>query len=374
MKPYNLIQRMGMHILFAALLIMPLFAGTQARALAGDDQSGAVFTLTNQPDGNAVLVFARGEDGLLAPAGSYATGGAGTGAGLGSQSAVIVSTDRQWLFAVNTGSNSISSFRIRSRQTLELVSVVPSGGVMPISIAYHDGLLYVLNAGVPNNITGFRVADDGTLSPISNSTRPLSADATGPAQVSFDAYGETIIVTEKATNLIDTYTVGDGGRLQGPNVYASAGPVPFGFALNKRNTLLVSEAGTGGGASSYRVGENGALTPVSTNVMTGQRAACWTVVTKNGRYGYVTNAGTGNISGFVIGKNGSAMLLNADGVTGVSGGNPTDAALSLDSRYLYVLVNRINSIAVFAIGEDGSLTPLPFLGGTSGSLAGLAAY
>jgi hypothetical protein len=39
----------------------------------------------------------------------------------------------------------------------------------------------------------------------------LSADATGPAQVSFDKTGETVIVTEKATNQIDTYTVGKNG-------------------------------------------------------------------------------------------------------------------------------------------------------------------
>jgi 6-phosphogluconolactonase (cycloisomerase 2 family) len=57
-------------------------------------------------------------------------------------------------------------------------------------------------------------------------------------------------------------------------------------------------------------------------VMTGQRAACWTVVTRNGRYGYVINAGTGNISGFSIAKDGAVSLLNTDGVTAVTGGNP----------------------------------------------------
>ena len=136
----------------------------------------------------------------------------------------------------------------------------------------------------------------------------------------------------------------------------------------------MSEAGTGGGASSYRVGPAGALTPVSSMVMTGQRAACWTVVTKNGRYGYVTNAGTGNISGFVLGQDGSASLLNADGVTAVTGGNPTDAAVSHDSRFLYARVAAANSIAAFAIGADGALAPLPSLMGTPDGLAGLAAY
>ena len=55
--------------------------------------------------------------------------------------------------------------------------------------------------------------------------------------------------------------------------------------------------------------------------MTGQRAACWAVLTPDGRFGYVSNAGRGT-SGFAIGRDGSAELLDADGVTAVTGGNP----------------------------------------------------
>ncbi|RIK36572.1 MAG: 3-carboxymuconate cyclase [Chloroflexi bacterium] len=368
----RVLQRLGVALLFAALL--PLFAGSTGVALAQEDEPGAVYVLTNSPAGNEVLVYGRGGDGSLTPTGSFATGGTGSGTGLGSQNAVIVSDDHQLLFAVNAGSNSISSFRIRPGQGLELVSVVPSGGSTPTSVAFRRGLLYVLNAGVPNNISGFTVAQDGALTPLPDSTRPLSADSTAPAQVSFDDTGSVVIVTERATNQIDTYTVGDDGRVTGPFVHPSAGPTPFGFAVDKRNTLFVSEAGAGGGASSYRVGSDASVTPVSSMLMTGQRAACWAVVTKNGRFGYVTNAGTGNISGFAIGQDGSASLLNPDGVTAVTGGNPTDAAVSHNSRYLYVRVAATNSIAVFSIGADGSLEPLPSLTGTPGGLAGLAAY
>jgi 6-phosphogluconolactonase (cycloisomerase 2 family) len=245
---------------------------------------------------------------------------------------------------------------------------------MPTSVTFGHGLLYVLNAGVPNNISGISVAPDGTMSPLSDSTRPLSADSTAPAQVSFDDDGTTVIVTERATNRIDTYTVGEDGRLTGPTVHASAGPTPFGFGVDKRKTLFVSEAGAGGGASSYRIGDEGSLTAVSSTVMTGQRAACWAVVTKNGRFGYVTNAGTGNISGFAIDQDGGISLLNEDGVTAVTGGNPTDVAVSHNSRFLYARVAATNSIAVFSIEADGALEPLPFLTGTPAGLAGLAAY
>jgi 6-phosphogluconolactonase len=358
----------------AALVVLATVALVAPGAIASSDTPGAVYALTNSPQGNAVLVYGRGGDGSLTPAGSFATGGAGSGAGLGSQNAVIVSDDHQWLFAVNAGSNSISSFRIRPGQILELADTVPSGGSTPTNVTSRRGLLYVLNAGVPNNVTGFAVTADGTLTPLPDSTRPLSADTTSPAQVGLDDEGTTVIVTERATNRVDTYTVGSDGRLTGPFVHPSAGPTPFGFAVDKRNTLFVSEAGAGGGASSYRIGAAGSLAPVSSMVMTGQRAACWAVVTKNGRYGYVTNAGTGNISGFRIGQDGSASLLNADGVTAVTGGNPTDAAVSGDSRFLYALVNATTSITVLAVGADGSLDPLASLAGNPAGLAGLAAY
>src|SRR5262245_31881888 len=283
----------------AALASLP-----PALAASHDDGSpGAVYALTNSAAGNAVVAYDRAGDGSLTFAGVFAAGGTGTGAGLGSQNAVIVSKDRKLLIAVNAGSNSISSFRIR-RDGLALVDTVSSGGTMPTSVALHRGLLYVLNAGVPNNISGFRISGAGKITPLAGSQRALSATSTSPAQVGFSDDGEALIVTERATNRIDVYTVGRDGLVAGPSVYPSAGPTPFGFAVDKRNTLFVSEAGAGGGASSYRIGDAGSLAAVSSMVMTGQRAACWAVVTKNGRYGYITNAGTGNISGFAIAHDG----------------------------------------------------------------------
>ncbi|HXV34320.1 MAG TPA: beta-propeller fold lactonase family protein [Gaiellaceae bacterium] len=356
-------------VALVALLALALAPGATA---ARDGGLRAVFALTNDPAGNAVVVYARGGDGSLEPAGAYPTGGAGTGAGLGSQGAVIVSDDARFLFAVNAGSNSISSFRIGG-SGLELVDVAPSGGTAPTSVAYHDGLLYVLNTGAPNNVSGLTVSRRGKLTPLAGSTRPLSADSTAPAQVGFSADGDVVIVSERATNRLVSYTVGRKGLLSAPIVHASAGPTPFGFAVTKRDTLLVSEAGAGGGASSYRIGRDGALDPASSNVMTGQRAACWAVATKNGRFGYVTNAGTGTISGFAVAKDGEATLLDADGVTAATGGNPTDAALSGNSRFLYVRVAALSQIAIFRIASDGSLQALPALTGTQAGLAGLAA-
>ena len=115
--------------------------------------SGVVFTLSNQTVGNAVLVFRRAADGSLTPQGTVASGGTGTGGGLGSQNAVVLSRDGKLLFAVNAGSNSVSSFAVTGT-SLTLVSTAPSAGVQPISLTAAGGLLYVVNAGGAGNIAG----------------------------------------------------------------------------------------------------------------------------------------------------------------------------------------------------------------------------
>ena len=64
-------------------------------------------------------------------------------------------------------------------------------------------------ATTPSIPSAFTVTDggDGTLTPITGSTRPLSGSATAPAQVQFSPDGSTLVVTERATQPIDIYTL-----------------------------------------------------------------------------------------------------------------------------------------------------------------------
>ncbi|MDQ6868741.1 MAG: lactonase family protein [Pseudomonadota bacterium] len=131
--------------------------------------------------------------------GSVSAGGKSTGAGLGNQGALALSEDGQWLFAVDAGSNEISTFAI-SDIGLVLVARASSGGTLPISVTTHGNRLYVLNAGGSGNVNGFTVQSDGYLKAIPGSTRPLSTSGSSPAQIGVDKDGDTLVVTEKATN------------------------------------------------------------------------------------------------------------------------------------------------------------------------------
>src|SRR6478672_5072999 len=75
-----------------------------------------VYTMSNQASGNSVIVFDRTSDGTLHMENSFATGGTGTSSALGSQGALSLSSNQNWLFAVNAGSNEVSVFRVKSHQ------------------------------------------------------------------------------------------------------------------------------------------------------------------------------------------------------------------------------------------------------------------
>jgi 6-phosphogluconolactonase len=341
---------------------------------------GAVYTMDNLAAGNHILVFNRDADGSLSAAGSFATNGTGTGTGLGNQGGLVLSDDERWLLAVNAGSNEITVFRVR-KSGLQFRDKISSGGQRPISVTIHDDLVYVLNAGGivggTDNITGFTISTKGELSPLAGSTRPLSSAVTDPAQIEFSPDGRLLVVTEKATNIIDTYVVGATGLPGSANSQASEGPTPFGFAFGKRKQLLVSEAFGGApnssAVSSYSYSSTGDLQTISPSVSTTETAACWVVITNDGRFAYVTNTGSGTISGYKISFSGEISLLDSDGVTATTGAGPIDMALTNNSGFLYALNSGDGSISAFRVKANGALVPLAGIAGLPASSNGLAA-
>jgi 6-phosphogluconolactonase len=339
-----------------------------------------VFVQTNQAAGNEVLVYTRLANGDLSLFGTYSTQGTGTGSGLGSQGALAFTRGGTILLVVNAGSNDISVFSVRG-SNIQFLSKTASGGTMPISITAQGNLVYVLNAGGSGNITGFNFISKSTLTPISNSTKFLSnngiGSAPGPAQISFNPGGNILIVTEKPTNKILSYTVGAGGVASGPNIFSSAGNTPFGFSFRNENQFMVSEAFGGAmdssAVSSYFVDYDGTVSLIDGPVFTTETAACWVVVTKNNKYTYTTNTGSGTITGYSIDYEGNLTLLNSDGVTANlgAGTSPIDMALSTNSQYLYCLNAGTHTISSLRVNGNGSLTPIN-LSAVSGLPAGTA--
>jgi 6-phosphogluconolactonase (cycloisomerase 2 family) len=363
-------------VLAAAVAALLLAIVPQVAQAQGRSRSGAVYVLTNQSTGNSVMVYRRAADGSLSLSGTFSTRGEGMGTGadpLGSQGALVLGPGHRLLFAVNAGSNEVSEFAAEGLN-LHLLDKESSGGVMPVSVAVHGWLVYVLNAGGTPNVQGF------VIDPFSNRLRPLpgsmralpGGSSAAPAEVGFSPDGNVLMVTEKGTSMIDTYIVGDDGLLYSPTTTKSSGATPFGFAFAHRGIVAVSEAGPNA-LSSYEINRDGQVELLSGSVHNGQSATCWAVVTDDGRYAYTANAGSATISSYYLSWEGFLSLLNPTAGKMASGTAPTDMALSDGSRFLYVRDGGMNTVAGFRVESDGSLTPVGSVTGIPAGAQGIAA-
>jgi 6-phosphogluconolactonase len=405
----------------AALLLVAAVAVAMPAAAAAKKPAkkvaGFFYTETNG-NPNQLVVFARYSDGTLKQQGTVATGGQGghqgqpinvmapppvcTGNGRGcpsldSQDAIASSSNGKLLFAVNAGSNTVSSFRV-TRHGAQLVGQVSSGGKFPNSLTVHGNLLYVLNSD-SLNIQGLSFTSSGVLTPISGASQPLNPNGTipgAPHDISFDNTGKWIVVA-KLTNpmtlspvdAIDTFAVNANGTV-GPAVSSnSSTPVAFSIGFDKGDNVLITTLGNpfafmAGSLESYSIGPTGSLTHIS-SVSTVGYAPCWDV--ESGKYGYIVNAdilgpAAPSVSTFRLFGNGHFTYL---GHTPRLGAEPleTDEALSPDGKYLYVLspiddrafagVN-ISHVDVFKIGSDHKpsliqQTPLKNAQGLTGAAA-----
>jgi 6-phosphogluconolactonase len=356
------------------------------KASSHEGEPGHVYVLSNQAGGNSVMDYNRASDGSLTLSGSYPTGDLGTGAGLGSQGSVILvenegensrEGDREGkgniLLAVNAGSNTISSFKIKGNG-LDFISTVSSGGIMPISITQSGKLVFVANAGGTGNISGFTINKNGSLKPIANSSRPFSTSASGPGEVAFVNEGKVLVITEKATNMITSYTVSESGMPGTMHTLESANQTPFGFAVAK-DVIYVTEAAGGmanaSTVSSYRVNKNGAISLITGPLSANQTAACWAVITDNNKYVYATNAGSSSVSSFDVSNNGSISVKEA--VAGVAAPGAADAALSYKSKYLYVRNGGGASISAYMVANNGTLSNIQTVTGLPVGAYGIAA-
>lgn len=365
-------------VIFTAVL-----AGAAQKDLFRPDnlRSGAVYVMTNQI-ANSVIAFSRNpKDGTLTEVDTEPTQGAGNPVPpvdpLGSQDAIVLNDDFRFVFAVNAGSNEITVLSV-GKDGLDFVQKISSGGTRPISLTTFGNWLYVLNAGGTPNITGFTISVDGTLTPIAGSTRPLTGGATaGPAQVGFSNDGTLLAVTEKMGNRINTYAVDANGVASAPISNPSSGMTPFGFAFSSGGFLIVSEAFGGmpnlSAVSSYSASAAGILTIESGSVPNQETAACWVVTTNSGNHAFVSNTGSATISSYSIADDGTLTLIDDDAANTGAGSSPTDMALSVNSRFLYVLESAAHTISAYRVGKGGTLTLIDEFGTLPAGSQGIAA-
>jgi len=334
----------------------------------------AVFTMMNLKGGNEIIMYERNKrKGKLKFTGSpFSTGGVGMNFGnpvnpLGSKNPLVVADN--CLLAVNAGSDTLTSFQILINdgvnEPLKRVSIVSSGGEIPVSITYSSvpRFVYALNAGKSGSVRGFTLGDDCVLTPIPDSIRDLNQDTnnevtgwdvvwSSPAQIGFSPNGQQLLVTIKgidgdnASGGIIYYSDvdGDTGLLSNPRTFETRenGIVPFGFDFDGDDNLIVVNAfGSGkfrdfnaGSVTLYNFeGNNNAISLVQ-NTLIGQSAVSG-IKYSNG-CAFTTNNWSSSISSLSV-INGEMTLVKGS-ATEENVHRPADEIFSPDGKYLYVLV------------------------------------
>lgn len=340
-------------------------------------RTSMVYMMTNMANMNEVITFSRGMDGMLTFSGQYPTYGRGTGSRevsaatandgvdpLSSQGSLTLSRDHRFLFAVNAGSDSISSFMITGSGELVLVDVQPSGGTQPNGMDVFGDLLYVSNVGsitdgFASNITGFHIEGNGHLTRIKESSHSLSTISAQPSRVVFTPDGSKIVVSELTTNRLSVFKVNNDGTVTGPKMNDSNGMGPLGSCFLSSGILLVTEA-ISGTLSSYSVSDHGILNVISGSVPTGQKTTCWVATSKDEHFAYATNTLSGTIAIYHIDSGGVLKFIKNIASTpgGMPTGMPIDVDVSKDGRYFYTLNGNQGTISVFYIKDDGNLAGL----------------
>lgn len=349
-----------------AAMATALLGAPAVLANAGEGEGGghhAVFVQTNDPAGNSIAAYARNENGTLTYVATYATGGKGGRAAgaavdpLASQSSLVYDSEHHLLLAPNAGSNTISVFSVKGDK-LRLNQIVGSGGLFPASIAVHDDIVYVLDAGLAGYVQGYRI-EDGRLHPIAGSNRTLGLANSNPpgflkspGQVGFSPDGRDLVVTLKTNGgSVDVFGVSEEGQLSAGPTATVAGGVPFAFVFDPEGRLVIVNAAFGN-LSTYRINGDGGLSLVSAGVSSNQLGACW--VTAVGANYYTGNTGSANLSQFTVDEGGTVALQNAQAATGIPGA--VDMAAS--GHFLYAQSGASGSVKAFAVNEDGSLSPI----------------
>jgi 6-phosphogluconolactonase len=178
----------------------------------------------------------------------------------------------------------------------------------------------------------------------------------------FSLDGTRLLVSEGGTDHIDVFQLNSGGFVTGVKTQSSAGSGPFGMKFGRDGVLLSAEANSNS-VSSYFLTSSDTLTVVSAAVPDGQQATCWISVTSEGKFAFVSNTASGNLSSYAISGNGR-VSLEEPVVATADGGNPIDSAFSTGDSFLYVVDSSMGRVVIYRVNGAslaliGTVTGLP---------------
>lgn len=365
---------------------------SSAPACSVHKQPRAIYFMTNTAQNNIVALPVQ-QDGTLAQGCMTPTGGKGlqeisamTGQpaapdGLSSQDSVVVSGDvsiptiesyttkadlsTQHLFAVNSGSNTLSMFRIGRQDPTKLTPMgqpVDVNGEFPVSVAVSrkDSIACVASTGAKAGVSCGKFSGAGmgqmdqlrSLSlDLQQSTPPLGPlDTVGDILFSGDEKTLYAVVKGNMTlsqpggvaaypvkNGIPATTPVSNNQLNGTAVLFGTVPIPG------SDNLFATDASFGTAILSAKNG-GGALSVQNTFTIPDQKATCWSTISPSTKTAFVTDAAFNHL---VEMDTTTGQMIMEYNLTTPAGGN---IDLKAAGDFLYALapgVNTSSAVQVF---------------------------
>jgi hypothetical protein len=384
-------------------------------------QGGHLYIQTNETR-NSIIHYLRAPDGKITEVERCLTGGSGSGAfnyrnepiGIlteGAQS-VLLTPNRRFLFAVNSGDNSVSSFGVSEDGRLTLLDVKRTGNLVTgrggtaKSLAYAPSAatLYVLHSFGPDHIRLMSVDQEGSLTarPERYSVAPPDKPGRLPTMIvvspderfllvgsSLDELpaanpdGSAIVWVQRngtphkiSANAPDPdglviFPVDELGALGDPSFQDAGGGSPWcPLFLNHRPNQFVLGFATADGVSLATLDSDGKVStgpvvPADTSIGRPSEL-CWMTITPDDKLVFATMTGYGYITSWrlegnvlSIAKDPACPKVPGDGtfrgLGGIVGSSPSDMWLTPDGAYLYQIYPNASKLVGYAVQADGSL-------------------
>ncbi|MGA4967495.1 lactonase family protein [Streptomyces pseudogriseolus] len=287
--------------------------------------------------------------------------GAGVVGGVGDPSFLAVHPDGRTLYAVNEREDgAVTAVRLSDRTVLGSSA---TGGSSPCHLSVHPGGRFLLSADYGSgSVAVHRIETSGALGELT-ALVTHSSPAPGPGQQGPHAHqfvtapdGGHVLAVDLGTDTVYTYRLDEqAGTLTEVSraaARAGAGPRHLTFHPGGRYAYLADEVDDTVAVCAYEP-SSGRLSigePQPTGSGSGTNYPAQFAVTADGRYAFLANRGHNSVARYAVEEDGARLRLL--GTVPVGGDFPRHLALSPDGGLLFTANQRSGDVSVFHVDAD----------------------
>jgi len=276
--------------------------------------------------------------------------------------------DGRVLYAVHGALTYVSAFGIGTDGTLRLLNRQPSGGNNPVDAALDASNCFLVVANYSSgSVAVLPLGEDGALQPVSQlyelpgtpGPDPVQQSASHPHAVMFDPTRRYVIVPDKGFDCTFIFRFENGGIALRQIVPSRPGAAPRHCIFHPTLPVLYVNNELDSTVTAYRWND-GLVEEIEVvgTLPAGWRGKNTTAeigVAPDGRFLYVSNRGHDSVAVFAVGEDGRLTLR---GGTPTGGKRPRFFALDPAGAVLYAANQESDNIVAFTVDRaSGMLTP-----------------